>query len=120
MNDIETLKTLNAEILRCFQDGDTAALEQLIGEEFYETDSTGQLRDRSAVLEKVRRGRIPFYISANEVQIRVLGDTAIIHAKLLLNARDGGSQQSGGRYTDIWMRMNGNWKAVAAHVSGPK
>ena len=55
MNDIETLKTLNAEILRCFQDGDTAALEQLIGEEFYETDSTGQLRDRSAVLEKVRR-----------------------------------------------------------------
>lgn len=119
MNDIETLKALNAEILRCFQDGDTAALDQIMGQDFCETDSTGRLRDRLAVLEKVGRGKIPFYISADEVHIRVSGDTAIIHGKLRLVSRDGGAQQSGGRYTDVWMRTNGNWKAVAAHVSGP-
>ena len=121
MNDIETLNTLNAEILRCFQEGDAEALKQILGEEFYETDRSGQLRDQFAILEKVgsSRGEIPFYISAEEVQIRVLGDTAIIHGKLLLAEREGGSLQSGGRYTDIWIRVNGNWKVVAAHVSGP-
>ena len=120
-DDIDVLETLNAEILRCFQEGDAAALEQILGEEFYETDRTGQLRDRFAVLEKVgwSRGKILFYISADEVHIRVLGDTAIIHATLRLVPRDGSSQQSGGRYTDIWIRINGNWKVVAAHVSGP-
>ena len=120
-DDIEALKTLNAEILRCFQEGDTEGLEQILGEDFHETDMAGQLLDRFAFLEKVGslRGKFPFYLSADEVLIRVLGDTAIIHAKILLVAKEGGSQQSGGRYTDIWVRVNGSWKAVAAHVSGP-
>ena len=120
MDDIETLNSLNSEILRCFQDADAEALERIIGQEFYETDRVGRLRDRVSVLEKVRssKGQIAFDISAEEVQIRLLGNTAIVHAELVLSPRDGGAPQSGGRYTDVWMQVNGEWKAVAAHLSG--
>ena len=120
MDDIEILNSLNSEILCCFRDADAEALERIIGQEFYETDRVGRLRDRVSVLEKVRssKGQIAFDISAEEVQIRLLGNSAIVHAKLVLSPRDGGAPQSGGRYTDVWMQVNGEWKAVAAHVSG--
>ena len=103
MDDIETLNSLNSEILRCFQDADAEALERIIGQEFYETDRVGRLRDRVSVLEKVRssKGQIAFDISAEEVQIGLLGNSAIVHAKLVLSPRDGGAPQGQRRISEL-------------------
>ena len=54
-------------------------------------------------------------LRAEDVRIRVLGDTAIIHARTAYTKPDG--QPSGGRYTDIRARRNGGWQYVAAHVT---
>ena len=62
MDDIEILNSLNLEILRCFQDADAEALERIIGQEFYETDRVGRLRDRVSVLEKVRSSKFHFVV----------------------------------------------------------
>jgi hypothetical protein len=44
-----------------------------------------------------------------------MGDTAIVHARTTF-ALPGGRPGSG-RYTDVWVRRNGRWVAVAAHVT---
>jgi ketosteroid isomerase-like protein len=49
------------------------------------------------------------------VKIRLFGDFAIIHAKTVYRKPDG--QSGAGRYTDIWMRRDGRWRCVAAHVT---
>jgi hypothetical protein len=49
------------------------------------------------------------------VEVRILGDVAIIHARTAYAKPDGTS--GGGRYTDVWMRWEGRWRAVAAHVA---
>ena len=40
---------------------------------------------------------------------------AVIHARMTFTQADGRSGP--GRYTDIWARRNGEWRAVAAHVT---
>jgi len=49
------------------------------------------------------------------VQVRILGDVAIIHARTSYTTADG--EQRNGRYTDVWARRNGKWLAVSAHVT---
>ncbi|MGK3868192.1 DUF4440 domain-containing protein [Enterococcus faecium] len=47
--------------------------------------------------------------------IRIIGDTAIIHARTSYVMPDGSA--GGGRYTDVWAKTNGQWLAVSAHVT---
>jgi ketosteroid isomerase-like protein len=51
----------------------------------------------------------------DDVNIRVMGDFAIIHARTSYTLPDG--RQGGGRYTDIWARRGGKWLCVAAQVA---
>ena len=54
-------------------------------------------------------------LEASDVKIRLFGDVAIIHARTTYNTADG--QTKSGRYTDVWARRNGQWRAVSAHVT---
>jgi ketosteroid isomerase-like protein len=54
-------------------------------------------------------------LEADEVQIRILGDVAIIHARTSYRTVDGIDRH--GRYTDVWARRHGRWLAVSAHVT---
>jgi len=54
-------------------------------------------------------------LSAEQVQVRLLGDAAIIHARTSYTTADG--EQRNGRYTDVWARRDGRWLAVSAHVT---
>jgi hypothetical protein len=49
------------------------------------------------------------------VKIRLMGDFAIIHARTTYMLPDGRS--GSGRYTDVWVRQQGRWLAVSAHVT---
>jgi len=49
-------------------------------------------------------------LKEEDVRIRILGDTAIIHARTAF-------QNGAGRYTDIWQRRGTRWLCVAAHVT---
>jgi len=49
------------------------------------------------------------------VQVRIMGDVAIIHARTTYTTPDG--HERSGRYTDVWARRNGRWLAVSAHVT---
>jgi hypothetical protein len=44
-----------------------------------------------------------------------LSDVAIIHARTSYTNAEG--EQRNGRYTDVWARRDGQWLAVAAHVT---
>jgi hypothetical protein len=54
-------------------------------------------------------------LEARDVVVRIMGDFAIIHARTTYIKPDG--SPGAGRYTDIWAHRNGQWLAVAAHVT---
>ena len=54
-------------------------------------------------------------LEAHDVNVRLFGDLAIVHARTtftMANGRPGAS-----RYTDVWARRDGRWVAVAAHIT---
>jgi ketosteroid isomerase-like protein len=114
-NDIDELTRLNRDSVASVQHCDVKRFDQILAPEFYCTNPDKSLVDRAGFLKQTA---IPVTISnliAEDVNIRVLGDFAIIHARTSYTTADG--LQAHGRYTDCWARQSGRWLAVAAHVA---
>jgi ketosteroid isomerase-like protein len=75
----------------------------------------GSLVDRAGFLEQTARPVTISRLAAHDVDVRLLGDVAIIHARTTYTLADG--RPGTGRYTDVWARRDGRWLAVAAHVT---
>ena len=75
----------------------------------------GSLVDRSGFLAQTARPVTISNLAAHDVEIRLFGDVAIIHARTSYRTADG--EHRHGRYTDVWARRKGRWLAVSAHVT---
>jgi len=114
-SDIDTLQQLNADCIRSVQTSDVRRFEDLLAGDFLCSLPDGALLDRAAFLEYTRRPVAITGLAAEDVVIRMFGDVAIIHARTTYRTADGSA--GGGRYTDVWVRRNGRWLAVSAHVT---
>jgi ketosteroid isomerase-like protein len=114
--DREALAALNAEYIRCVQQGDVARFRGILAEDFLCSNPDGSLVDKARFLEQTARPVTIRGLVAEEVLIRILGDVAIIHARTRYETAAGEARQ--GRYTDVWARRDGGrWLAVSAHVT---
>jgi ketosteroid isomerase-like protein len=114
-SDLQTLATLNDDYIRSVQRSDVKRFEQLLADDFLATLSDGSLLDRRQFLEYTAKPVTISQLAAHDVNIRLMGEFAIVHARTTFTLADG--RPSEGRYTDIWARRNERWVAVAAHVT---
>jgi ketosteroid isomerase-like protein len=113
--DLDTLRDLNGDYIRSVQTSDVHRFDEILADDFLCSNPDGTLIDRSAFL---RQTAIPVTIAnleAHDVNVRLMGDFAIIHARTTYTLPDG--RQGAGRYTDVWARRGGRWLAVSAHVT---
>lgn len=115
MSDAETLEALNRDYIDSVQGCDVRRFDEILAQEFYCSNPDGSIVDRKAFLEQTARPIAIRNLAARDVNIRLLGDVAIIHARTTYTLPDG--SEGKGRYTDIWARQGGKWLAVAAHVT---
>jgi ketosteroid isomerase-like protein len=113
--DLEVLGQLNAGYVASVQRSDAAWFERHLAEDFLNTNPDGSLVDRAGFLRQIAKPQAISGLEPRDVNIRLLGDTAIIHAKTVYRKPDG--QPGAGRYTDIWQKRGGRWVCVAAHVT---
>jgi ketosteroid isomerase-like protein len=114
-SDLDELLDLNGDYIRSVQTSDVRRFEEILADDFLCSNPDGSLVDRAAFL---RQTALPMRISdleALDVQVRIMGDFAIIHARTSYRLPDG--RPGSGRYTDVWARRNGSWLAVSAHVT---
>jgi ketosteroid isomerase-like protein len=90
-------------------------LEQILATDFWCTLADGSFVDRAQFLERTAQPSNLRELQAHDVQVRIMGDVAIVQARTSFITADG--REGRGRYTDIWARRNGAWLAVAAHVT---
>jgi ketosteroid isomerase-like protein len=114
-SDLETLLALNRDYIASVQNSDVHRFDELLAEDFYCTNPDGSLVDRRAFLAQTARPVTISNLHAEDVNIRILGDFAIIHARTTYTCGDG--RPGSGRYTDVWARRNGRWLAISAHVT---
>jgi ketosteroid isomerase-like protein len=113
--DHEMLSRLNADYVDSVQTSNVARFRELLADDFLASMPDGTLLTRAQFLENTAKPVTITKLAAHDVNIRLMGDFAIIHARTTYTLADG--WQASGRYTDVWAKRNGRWVAVAAHVT---
>lgn len=113
--DIDTLVGLNRDYIQSVQHGDVRRFDKILAHDFMCSNPDGSLVDREGFLEQTAKPVTIASLEAHDVNVRLLGDIAIIHARTTYTQPDG--QTGAGRYTDVWARRDGRWLAVSAHVT---
>lgn len=113
--DLQLLTRLNDDYIQSVQHSNVKRFEEILSDDFLCSNPDGTLIDKKAFLQQTARPVTIRNLKAHDVNVRLMGDVAIIHARTSYNTADGA--ESGGRYTDVWARRNGQWVAVSAHVT---
>lgn len=114
-SDLDTLQQLNHGFVRSVEMSDVRWFDENLALNFLNSNPDGTLVNRAGFLAQVARPSPVKNLEARDVQVRIMGDFAIIHAKTTYIKADG--QPGAGRYTDVWSRQNGRWHCVSAHVT---
>jgi len=113
--DIDILRQLNQDYIRSVQISDTRRFDEILADDFLNSNPDGSLVDRAQFLAQIARPAMISNLEAHDVRVRVMGDFAIIHARTTYMHE--GGRAGAGRYTDIWARREGHWLCVAAQVT---
>ena len=114
-SDVTTLHDLNRDYVRSVQTSDVQRFSEILADDFLASLPDGSLLDRRQFLEQTARPVTISNLEAHDVNVRLMGDFAIVHARTTCQTADGRS--ASGRYTDVWARRDGRWLAVSAHVT---
>jgi len=114
-SDLNTLTALNEDYVRSVLASDVRRFDALLAEDFLCSLPDGTLLDRKQFLEHTAKPATISNLAVHDVNVRLMGDFAIVHATTTFTLADG--KKGDGRYTDVWARRNGQWLAVAAHVT---
>ena len=114
-NDLDVLTKLNDDYIQSVQHSNVKRFEEILSDDFLCSNPDGTLIDRKAFLQQTAKPVTIRNLAAHDVNVRLMGDFAIIHARTSYTTADGA--ESGGRYTDVWARRNGKWLAVSAQVT---
>ena len=102
-------------VLMPFSDLHNDYFKAILAETFYCSNPDGTFVDRDGFLAQTVRTITITELRAHDVLIRLVGEIAIIHARTSYLLPD--CRQGNGRYTDVWARIDGKWKALSAHVT---
>lgn len=97
---------------------DPAFYEKNLAPGFVSTSDSGELRDKAATLARAKAKTYVVTATIEEMKVMVYGDTAIAIGIEADKGTDNGKDASGRyRWTDTWLRINGQWQCVASHSS---
>lgn len=111
-DDVSMLARLNDEYIESVRTSNVTRFREILAPDFLCTLADGTLIDRDQFLANAATPTTAHGLQVHDVNVRVLGDAAIVHAATTFTHADG--RPGRGRYTDVWARRDGRWLAVAA------
>lgn len=113
--DLDELLRRNDAYIEAVKASSTRQFELILAVDFVCTLPDGTLLDRAAFLQRSAAPSSIGNLVVHDVNVRLFGDLAIVHAATTFTRVDGTSGT--GRYTDVWARRDGRWLAVAAQFA---
>jgi ketosteroid isomerase-like protein len=112
---IKLLGELNEGYGRAYLNSDVAWYDQMLADDFQCITSGGVRLNKQEFLKAAAEPVAAEDFRFEEVDIRLFGDVAIIHA---LNPQryEGGAAMTT-RYTDIWAKRDGVWRTISAQIT---
>jgi ketosteroid isomerase-like protein len=96
---------------------DGAALGRLLADDFAGTSPSAHLYTKKMALQDLAAETyVVEAMDLDEISVNVYGDTAVAFTSQNEKSRYGGADTSGHyHYTNVWVKKNGQWQAVASH-----
>ena len=113
--DLAALVQLNRDYIPSVQASDVRRFSEILADDFLCSLPDGSLIDKPQFLAYTAKPVTISNLEAHDVNVRLMGDVAIVHARTTFTTADG--RAGSGRYTDVWARRQGRWVAVSAHVT---
>lgn len=113
--DHEILQELNRGFIRSVGTSDVGWFDRNLSEDYLNSNPDGTLSDRATFLRQIAPPCPVSNLDVEDVRIRILGDSAIIHGRTTYTKPDG--RAAAGRYTDVWVRQGGRWVCVSGDVT---
>ena len=99
-------------------DGDESTLRRVLADEFRANQSNGKTGSKDGLIKSVLGADMTDQ-QITERSVVVSGDTAVVFGTAeLFFAGEEGETSSLLRYTTTWIRRDGQWRAIALHMSG--
>ncbi|HYH86162.1 MAG TPA: nuclear transport factor 2 family protein [Pyrinomonadaceae bacterium] len=117
--DEKHLRQLDREWNEAYPRRDVATLERVIADDWMCIDGAGERIGKAELLERVASGasRLESHVF-DEMELRIYGDAAIVTGRLTGKGRDEEGQLSfSQRYTRVYVKRDGAWRAVATQVT---
>ena len=115
--DMAILEQLNLDYVHSDRTNEVTHFRELLAEDFI-MQTEGVSRNRAEYLEYIPKPR-PFKdLAVHDVNIRILSDVALIHARSTLTTLADGVDKEA-LYTDTYQKHEGTWVCVAACALGP-
>lgn len=117
-SDQHVLRALNESYVDAFRRADVGWYDRHLASDYVVVFGDGTFHDRAAALADFA---VPVFAEhlkhfpVGAVQIRQFGELAVIHAENDYERKDG--RKGINRYTDIWVRADGVWRCVSAHIT---
>ena len=97
---------------------DTATLARILADDFVYTDARGAVLSKSEYLMSFIKApdMTQQSFASEDISIRVYGDVAVVTGRSSWKGRSRGKGQfvdAQYRFTDVWVKRNGSWQAVA-------
>jgi ketosteroid isomerase-like protein len=114
-SEISLLRDLNEAYIDAVRRSDARWFDAILLDDFCCSLPDGSLIRRQAFLERAARPLDISSLAVHDVEVRLLGDAAIVHARTSFMTAEG--RPGAGRYTDVWTRHTGRWQVAAAHFT---
>jgi ketosteroid isomerase-like protein len=114
------LVELQQQLARAWVTRDRSTVERIIAPEWTSTGPDGRATDRERVLEQVFATGVHKIhdVKIDDVKARVFGDAAVVTGRTHgIGDFEGAGYDVVIRFTDVFVRREGRWQAIASHAS---
>lgn len=113
---VRELEAIEAQLASTWTNHDCAGWGALLADDWLVTHIDAQVITKAEALEMCRTG--PSVTStADQLSVRSYGDTAIVTGRTTATVNGSAPQTVTLRFTDVFVRHDGRWLAVASHAT---
>ena len=120
MDDEHQLRDIQQQLARAWVERDRAFIERILAPEWSVTQVDGSLLSRANLLRSAfeTEGLRVTTMTVDDVTVRLFGTTAVVRGRTVATGTDKGLAINVHlRFTDVFLKRNGEWQAVASHAS---
>ncbi len=117
--DEAALKALEEKWDAASMKGDSAALGAILADTFISTSTEGKVRAKAELLAEMKSGDIKYQnAKVDDMKVYLYGDTGIVSGRWKGKfVQKGKTVDTVERFTDTFIRQNGQWRCVASQAS---